>query len=71
MRDPERLDKYYDEIKRLHKTYCPDWRIGQLFVNFSEWLQFALQRDPFYINEQGFLALIHEYFADTFKDYDE
>lgn len=67
MRDPERLDKYYDEIKRLHKIYCPDWRMGQLFMNFTQWLQ----KDPFYASEENFLALIHEYFADTFQDYDE
>ena len=42
MRDPERLDAFYDELKRIHKTYFPDWRFGQLVENeniFIEKLQ--------------------------------
>ena len=32
MRNPERLDLFYDELKRIHKEAFPDWRFGQLKV---------------------------------------
>ena len=38
MRNPERLDSFYDELKRIHKEAFPDWRFGQLCSNFFGWL---------------------------------
>ena len=67
MRDANRLDKYYDEIKKLHKKYCPDWRLGQLLMNFYSWLP----KDPYYFEEERFLDLIYEYFVDTFPNFNE
>ena len=29
MRDPNRLDRFYDEVKKIHKISFPDWRFGQ------------------------------------------
>lgn len=63
MRDPDRLDRYYAELCKLHKQYCPDWRIAQLFVNFCSWCGV----DPFYFEEERFMKLVHDYFEDTFK----
>ena len=34
MRDPERLDDFYKKIRKLHQKYVPDWRFGQLIMNF-------------------------------------
>ncbi len=30
MRDINRLDKFYDELKEIHKKHFPDWRVGNL-----------------------------------------
>ncbi len=50
MRDPNRIDEFMDELKKLWKK-CPDWRFGQLVVN-------ALGVDPFYIEDDISLARI-------------
>lgn len=58
MRDPNRLDVFYDELKRLHKENVPDWRFGQFLVNFLTWYN----RDPFYIEEDKMMEEISRYF---------
>lgn len=56
MRDPNRLDYFYDELKKLHKTYLADWRFGQLMYNFI-----ANYGDPFYLEEDVFLEKFDQY----------
>lgn len=58
MRNPNRLDAFYDELKRLHKENVPDWRFGQFLVNFLTWYN----RDPFYIEEDKMMEEISRYF---------
>ena len=36
MRDPERLDDFYKKIRKLHQKYVPDWRFGQLIMNWQQ-----------------------------------
>ena len=55
MRDPERLDAFYDELKRIHKEYFPDWRFGQLIENVKS---LTKVKDLFYYEEDEFLKLI-------------
>ena len=55
MRDPERLDAFYDELKRIHKEYFPDWRFGQVVENVR---RFSRAGDLFYYEEDRFLKLI-------------
>lgn len=55
MRNPERLDTFYDELKRIHKTYFPDWRFGQLVENLRS---FSRAGDLFYYEEENFLELL-------------
>ena len=38
MRDVNRLDEFYDELKEIHKKYFGQWRFGQLIVNFFGWI---------------------------------
>ena len=59
MRNPERLDSFYEILKRIHKDYFPDWRFGQLVVNFMRYYG-----DPFYLEEDKFLEKLGE-FVDT------
>lgn len=62
MRDPNRLDNIYEEIKELHKEYFPDIRIGQLFLNFSSWIKQEKGIDDlFYIEDIKLLRYFKEY----------
>lgn len=67
MRDPERLNETYTELERLHKKYCPDWRTGQLLSNFLSWLK----EDPFYYEELQFKDLVHRFYAENFRNFNE
>lgn len=60
MRDPNRLYIFYNEVMRIHMEQFPDWRTGQLTINFLGWLQ---QRgvDPFYFEENMTLELFKEF----------
>ncbi len=61
MRDPKRLDTFYNELKQIHKEYFPDWRFGQLLCNFLSWYG----RDPFYMEEDAFMKKIKEFVNET------
>ena len=58
MRDPNRLDRFYAELCRIHKTYFPDWRYGQFMVNFFNWLKGMEKIDPFFPEESEMLSLL-------------
>lgn len=61
MRDPDRLDAFYEELKRIHKEQFPDLRFGQLFSNMSFWLQHEKFRDIFYVEDNRFIDYLKEY----------
>ena len=58
MRNPERLDKFYAELCKLHKEYLPDWRFGQLMFNFI-----SETGDPFFYEEDVMITMLKEYVA--------
>ena len=57
MRDPARLDRFYRELKDIHKEYLPDWRFGQFMINFLS----AADTDPFFWEENKFIEKAREY----------
>lgn len=57
MRDKDRIVYVCDEIARLWKDKCPDWRFMQLMNNFISWLN----SDGFYLEEERFLKKFSEY----------
>ena len=61
MRNPERLNGFYDEVRRVHKQYFPDWRFGQLCSNFFGWLCYEKGIDLFYPEEGEMLKYLEEY----------
>lgn len=63
MRDPNRLDGFYEELKNIHKEYFPDWRFGQLCSNFFGWLVSTKGVDLFFPEEQRMLEYLREYIA--------
>ena len=61
MRDPDRLDRFYDEVKKIHKVSFPDWRFGQLISNFFNWLSYEKGRDFFFPEEESMISYLKEY----------
>lgn len=61
MRDPKRLDKFYESMKLIHKEIFPDWRYGQLCSNFFSWLGSEKKKDPFSPEENEMLGFLKEY----------
>ncbi len=61
MRDPNRLDKFYEKALRIHKERFPDMREGQFFCNFFKWIESYKERDPFYLEHEQIMDLLDEY----------
>lgn len=61
MRDHNRLDRFYDEVKKIHKVSFPDWRFGQLISNFFNWLFHEKGKDCFYPEEEDMIGYLKEY----------
>lgn len=70
MRNPDRLDTFYDTIKRIHKESFPDLRFGQLFYNFWYWLANEKNMDIFFPEEYEMEKLFEEYVNRTKADND-
>ena len=65
MRSADRLDKFYNEICRLHKKYLCDWRFGQLCSNFFGWLMSVQGRDLFFPEEDEMLKWFKQYLKEV------
>ena len=61
MRDPERLENFYEELKHIHQRSFPDWRFTQLFINFINWLVTKKKTDGFYYEEDKTLEKLKEF----------
>jgi hypothetical protein len=61
MRSEERLDEFYDELKRIHKEHFVDLRFGQFCSNLFRWLMYVKDVDPFFPEENKMLEYIKEY----------
>ena len=66
MRDVNRLDNFYNELKKLHKHF-PDWRFGQFITNFISWYDNKYHNNIFYIEEDKMLELIAKFIDDMDK----
>lgn len=61
MRDPNRLDNFYFQLREIHKTKFPDWRFGQLMSNFFGWLYETKKIDLFFPEENKMLEYFKEF----------
>ena len=61
MRDPNRLDNFYNIMKEIHQTTFPDWRFGQLMSNFFGWLYSEKKIDLFFPEEDEMLKYFKEF----------
>lgn len=60
MRDPNRIDKFCDDLKEVWKQY-PDWRFGQLMVNAIGDYMASNKRDVFYLEEPEMMTYLRGY----------
>ena len=58
MRNPNRIDKFCQELAEIWKTNCPDWRFGQFIINVFS----SFSIDPFFPEEDKMIELIKEFF---------
>ena len=61
MRDPNRLDEFYDRLKELHKECISDWRFGQFCSNFFGWLYSEKKIDLWFPAEKEMIKYIEEF----------
>ncbi len=59
MRKIERIDEFCQELAKIWKENCPDWRFGQLMVNVLN----SMSKDPFFPEEEEMLEYFRNYFA--------
>lgn len=71
MRNPNRLDAFYEEMKEIHKRSFPDWRFGQLVSNFFGWLMSEKKKDLFFPEEDEMIGYFREFANDTSPLYRE
>ena len=64
MRDANRLDNIYNNFKELHKYAVPDWRFGQLMLNFMNWYYNKYKTDIFYIEDDKIIKVFREFIDD-------
>ena len=67
MRDINRLDKFYDELKEIHKKHFPDWRFGQMIINVLANWQAKTKRDIFFPEEDEMIQIFRDYVNEVGK----
>ena len=60
MRNPNRLYDFYDEVRRIHMEYVPDWRFSQLVCNVFGSIDIF-----FYMEEDKALQQLKTYFGEN------
>ena len=63
MRNSNRLYNFYEELRRIHMQYVPDWRFGQFMSNVLGEMQ-SEGIDCFFPEEDEMLKFIKKYFKD-------
>lgn len=64
MRDPNRLDNFYEQIKIYHKKNFPDLRFTQFIFTFLTWHNNKYGNDGFYLEEKECLKKFKEFILD-------
>lgn len=61
MRNPNRLYKFYENLRDIHMTHFSDWRFGQFMINFMDWYYNRYGRDIFYIEDDKMSIIFDEF----------
>lgn len=67
MRDPKRLDDFYDRMKKIHQEKLPDWRFGQLMLNFLSMYMTGNESGLFYMEDKELIKKLEEYVDSLFN----
>ena len=67
MRNPDRLDNFYDEMKALHKKHFPDWRFLQMMSNYFRYSFEVKKIDPFFLEENNLMSSFKEFIDWSFE----
>lgn len=60
MRNPNRLDEFYDRLKKVHKERFSDLRFGQFMMCvLGDMMSYG--RDPFFPEEDEMIKFIEEW----------
>jgi len=62
MRNPNRIDTFCNELAKIWKNNCPDWRFGQFICNTFGQMA-ADGRDPFFPEEDEMIKYFRNYFG--------
>lgn len=62
-RDINRIDPFLQELGKVWKEKCPDWRFGQLMFNIMRVME-THSAVPFYMEEDEFLNYVTEMFRE-------
>lgn len=68
MRDPKRLDDFYDRLKKVHQEKLPDWRFGQLMLNFLSAYMTSNGIDFFYCEDAQLIKELEDYVDSSFNE---
>lgn len=61
MRDPNRIDKFLEELGEYWKK-VPDWRFGQLIDNVMNFANDSWPEKLFFIEDENFNYYLKEFF---------
>ena len=67
MRDPKRLDDFYRRMKDIHQEKLPDWRFGQLMLNFLSMYMMGNETALFYMEDKELIKRLEEYVESLFN----
>lgn len=65
-RDTKRIEALIKKLKEYWLS-VPDWRFGQLMINFLGYVSTKTNRDIFFIEDEEMTTLLDEYFESLFK----
>lgn len=68
-RDFYRFEPFGEELARIWSR-LPDWRFGQLMINFRYWLEQNRKGDGFYLEDDEYIRLLGEYVDSLFAPKD-
>lgn len=66
MRDPKRIDVFCKNLAELwHKV--PDWRFGQLMINYLGYYFEETKRDPWFVEDDDMMSRMQIWIRDEIK----
>jgi hypothetical protein len=61
MRDPKRLDSFYEYVREMHETYFPEKSFAYLMLDLIFWYSSIEKRDIFFPEEDDMKEIINKY----------